>query len=175
MNPKPLGLVVEEELDHLVGSLGGDVLLLIIRVLELLREVLDDEAGPLRLTEVESTGVVAVLDGVNPDEVDLALVLASNGLEHVDLLSVLLVGGVEEEVRERLAARSVDLVVIRADLVDDGDGEVTNPVFDVADERAANGVGVFDRGSSNERKTTIAGGVTPAASATSGSVERPKR
>ena len=56
-----LELAIEEELNHLVGSLSSYVLLLIVRVLELLREVLDDEAGPLGLAEVKCAGVVTVL------------------------------------------------------------------------------------------------------------------
>ena len=138
-----LELVVEEERNLLLSGLGGELLALVEGVLKLLLEVLDDERGPLGLAEVEGTSVVAVLDSVDPDKVDLALVLGGDGLERVDVLVVLLVGGVNEEVGEGLAARGVGLVVLRTDLIEDGNGEVSDPTLDVVNLGAGDGVRVL--------------------------------
>ena len=116
--------------------------MLVVWILQLLLEVLNDERWPLGLCEVQGTSVVAVLDSVNPNEVNLALVLRGDWLKRLNVLLVLLVGGVNEKVRERLGARRVSLVVLRTDLVKEGYGEVANPVLEVLDLRAGDGIGV---------------------------------
>ena len=59
---------------------------------------------------------------------------------------MLLVGGVDEEVGEGLAARGVGLVILRTDLIEDGNGEVSNPTLDVVNLGAGNGVRVLGLG-----------------------------
>lgn len=90
--------------------------------------------------------MVTELDGVDPDEVDLAPELRSNGTDGVEVLAELLVGGVDEEVRKRLAAGGVGLVVLRTDLVDDGDGELLDPLLNLLRGGRGDGVGELGLG-----------------------------
>lgn len=134
---------VNEVLDLLLDSVGGDFLGLVEGVLEALFEVLNDEGGELDL-EVQGTSVVGVLGGVYPDKVELALELLSNGADGGDngiLLS--LGGGVDEEVGEGLATGGVDGVVLGGDLVKSGDGELGEPALDLLLGGALDGVRVF--------------------------------
>ena len=115
-------------------------------VLELLGKILDDKARPLGLVKVQGLGVIAELNGVDPNEVDLALVLGCDRLDEVDVLFLLFVRRVNEQVRERLAALSVNLVVVGVDLVNDRDGEILDPALEVSGGERGDGVGVFGDG-----------------------------
>lgn len=101
-------------------------------------DVLDDEAGPVVHLEVEGLGVVGVLDGVDPDEVDLALVLLGDGLDGVDVLLELVIIGVDEEVGKRKTSLGVGWVVLAGDLVEKGDRVVEDELLEDL------GVGVLD-------------------------------
>lgn len=80
-----LDLSLLELLDKLSDGLGvpGDGSSL-ERVLGLSRKVLNGESWPRVSREVERLGVVDELDGVDPDERDLALVLGSDRLDGLD-------------------------------------------------------------------------------------------
>ena len=101
-------------------AFGGD-LVRVEGVLQVVANVLDDERGPLAL-EVKGLAVVGELDGVDVDEVHLALVLEGSRLEGSDELGVLGVSRVDEKVRERETSVGVRAVVLRADLIDERHG-----------------------------------------------------
>lgn len=61
------------------------------------------------------------LDGVDPDKVDLALVLARDGLERLDNLGALRVGTRDKDVRERDPGLGVGGKVVGRDLVEQRD------------------------------------------------------
>lgn len=134
-----LELLLEVALDPVLDVGRRDLLALRHRVLELLLHVLNNERGPLRLVEVQRLAVVGELDGVDPDEVHLPLELLRNGADRVNLLLEVLLGAVDEEVRERLLAAGVEAVVLAVDLVDDGDGELLDPLLELAGLRALGG------------------------------------
>jgi hypothetical protein len=71
---------------------------------------------------VEQEGEKAHLDGVNPDEVNLALVLTSDGLDSLDDLLTLRVGGLDEDVGKGKTGLSVSSEVVGRNLVEEGDG-----------------------------------------------------
>lgn len=137
-----LELVIQEERNLLLRGLRGPLLMLVVRVLELLLKVLDDKRGPLGLGEVQGTSVVGIFNSVNPDEVDLALVLRSDRPERIDVLLVLLIRGVNEEVGKRLGARRVSLVILCTDLIEEGNSKVTNPALEVLHLGTGDGIGV---------------------------------
>lgn len=123
--------VVEEGLDHLINGVSLDFKGLIVRIFQLLVQILEDKAGPFDLIEVQCLSVVAELDSVDPDEVDLAPVPRSDGSNEVDLFLELSIGGVNEQVRKRLSAGSISLVVLGVHLINDGNGEVFDPVLNL--------------------------------------------
>ena len=89
--------------------------------------------------------MVTKLDSVNPDEVEIRLVLGSNGPDELNVLLTFGVRGVNEKVGKRFATLSVDLVVLRANLVDNRDREVLDPVLELLCVGRQNGIGVFGR------------------------------
>ena len=105
-------------LDQDINLLGSDFLGLAERVLELLAEVLEDEARPFGLSEVERLGVVAELDTIDPNKVDFALVFLCNGPDTSDVFVFLFFRRVDEEVTKRESAGYVSLEVVTADFVD---------------------------------------------------------
>lgn len=101
-------------------------------------DVLDDESGPVVHLEVEGLGVVSVLDSVDPDKVDLALVLLGNGLDGVNVFLELLIIGVDEHVGERKTGLGVGWVVLAGNLVEESDRVVEDELLEDLD------VGVLD-------------------------------
>lgn len=100
-----LNLASNEVLEKLANLLLADRLGVTgvgVRELLVLGDVLDGEGGPLADLEVEVAGVLAKGGGVDGGEVDLALVLLSDGLEGVGERSALF-GGLGEDVGERNA------------------------------------------------------------------------
>lgn len=88
------------------------------RILEVALDVLNGKCGPVLALDVERLGVCRVLDSVDPDEVELALVGLSDGLERLDLSLTVLGLGVREEIGERETGLSVAHKVLGAKLVD---------------------------------------------------------
>lgn len=136
---------LERGLESASGELGGPVLdgregrnNTRHGVLGSTLDVLDDESGPVVHLEVESLGVVGVLDSVDPDEVDLALVLLGNGLDGVDVLLELLIIRVDEHVGERKTGLGVSGVVLAGNLVEESDRVVEDELLEDLD------VGVLD-------------------------------
>jgi len=106
--------------DKLLDSGRGD--LLGKDVLGLLDNVLEDEAGEVLDIDAKRLAVVAKLDGVNVDKVDLAalgLGKVSQALD--DLGTASLLGGVGEDVADGDAVLGVVAKVVGAKLVKDGD------------------------------------------------------
>lgn len=140
-------LVVKVLLDPVLHSSSRNLLALVIRVLELLLQVLHNKAGPLGFLEVKSLAVVTELDGVNPNKVDLGLEFLGDWFDFCKFGVFAFVGGVEEEVCKGLLALSVDSVVVTVDFVNDGDGEFCKPFRNVFGCGGGNWVRVFDTGS----------------------------
>ena len=67
-------------------------------VLELFLKILNDEARPFRFRKIERLGVVTEFDCVDPDKVNLALILSGNWSEESNMLIFFLFGRVEEKV-----------------------------------------------------------------------------
>lgn len=131
-----------EVFQHLSNTLRSNTDVLVKGELELLGQVLDDEAGPHRLLQVQSLGVITKLDSIDPNKVDLGLVVSGDGANGLDVFLVSLVRGVDEKVCEGLVAGSIDGVVLAVDFTDDGDGQVLDPLLDILDGSGGNGVRV---------------------------------
>ena len=114
-----------------LDSLSREIFALIVRVFELLLDVLDDESGPFGLTKIESLGVVTELEGVDPNKVHLLLIFSGHRFDSSNMCFFVFKSGVEEEIREGLGATSVEVVVLSVNLINDGDSEFRNPIFDV--------------------------------------------
>lgn len=125
---------------------GGNVFTLVERVLQLFAEVLNNEGRPLGLDEVKSATVVTELDGIDPNKVHLELELLGNGAESLDMLVLVLRSGIKEEVGERLVTVGVDSIVLAANLINDGDSKLLDPIRDILNLEIGNRVGVFCAG-----------------------------
>ena len=141
-----LKLALEITFNQLIDKLGSNRLVLVERVLQLLAQILENETRPLGLNQVKSLAVVTKLNSIDPDKVDLALVLGSDRTNGVNVLLALLVCGVKEQVGEGLAALSVCGVVFAADLINDGDCELLDPGFELLGCQIRYGVRVFGNG-----------------------------
>lgn len=135
---EPLNPVADNSLSGAEG--------LVERVLHLVLHALDNEGGPLDVRDVEGLSVLAELDSVDPDEVELGLELLGDGLDGINERLPVLLGRVDEEVCEGLGAVGVGTVVLAADLVDDGDGKVLQPILDLGNLEVRNGEGVLGSG-----------------------------
>ena len=116
-----LDLASVELLNELGNAVVGDLLLLVEGELLVLDNLLDSERGELVGLEVQVTGVSTESLGVNGSEVDLALVLLSDGLKSVSELLALLLG-LREDVSKRDTSRHVTGVGLRADLANERSG-----------------------------------------------------
>lgn len=94
-----LNFAVYEVLSELANILGIELLVLWVGELLVLLDFLDGKGRELVSFEVEVTGVGSKGLGVNGSEVDLALVLLSNGL-HFKSEGVTLLGGFGEDVSQ---------------------------------------------------------------------------
>ena len=121
-------------------------------VLGLLGEILDNKSGPRVSGEVEGFSVVNKLDGIDPNEVDLALELFGDRRE---LFDELFVGRgvlwVDEEVGNGETLGGVSAKVLRSDLVKEGDRVALDKLFELirvdAGDRLGgkNGVSLIER------------------------------
>lgn len=119
---------LHERLNMLLHPLRTKLSGLVERVLQLLADILDDEARPFRLDEVQCFGVVAEFDGVDPDEVQCGFVFGGDGLDGVDCgFFGLGDGGVEEDVGEGFGALRIRRVVLRIHFVDNRDRQIEQP------------------------------------------------
>lgn len=132
-------------LDELIDCAGSDFKFLVERILELVGQVLNSEARPLGLVEVQGFRVIAELNSVEPNEVNSALILGGDRRNGSDMLIMLSVGGVEEKESKGLAGLSVLLVVLCVDFVKDGDGEVRYPGFNILLRGRGNRIREFGR------------------------------
>jgi hypothetical protein len=107
----------DEVFNNSVGRSEG----LIERELGHFLELLDSESRVLS-SESERPSVVTVLESVNPDEVDLALVLLGNGPDGVNEGVLVIFGGVDEEIGERKTGASVVGIVLSTDFVNERKG-----------------------------------------------------
>jgi len=132
--------------DPCLDEFGSDFLGLIKGVLELFGKVLGNEGRPLGLKEIEGTTMFAKFDSVNPDEVHLGLKLLGDFTNFLDMFILVLGRRVEEKVCEWLLAGGVNGVIVTIDLVNNGDGEVLDPVSDLVSGEFRNWEGVFSTG-----------------------------
>ena len=114
--------------------------ILIEGVLELLFHVLDDEARPLRLLQVQSLGVVSKFDSVNPDKVDVISVFGSDSFNGIDVCMVLIIRRIDKEVCEGFRARCIRCVIVAIDFTEDGDGKFLDPFLEVFDRGRGDGI-----------------------------------
>lgn len=112
-------------------TFSGNFLALIIRILELFLKILNDECRPFGFTKVESFCVITKLNSINPNEIDLRLVLGSNGLNGGNVGVLVFERRVDEEVRKRLGTTRVDAVIFTVDLVNDGNRKIRNPILEI--------------------------------------------
>jgi hypothetical protein len=95
-----IDLSIGKVINKLANVLRGDLLGLVVWELLVLGGLLDGECGPLVSLEVKVASVLSEGLGVNGSEVDLALVLLSDGLELLGECVTLLCG-LGEDVGER--------------------------------------------------------------------------
>ncbi len=126
-----LDFAIKILMNPFADTFSGNFLALVIRILELFLKILDDECGPFGFTEVESLCVITKLNSINPNEIDLRLVLGSNGLNGGNVGILVLERRVDEEVCKRLGTIRVDAVVFTVDLVNYGNRKVRNPILEV--------------------------------------------
>lgn len=110
---------IEETVDKSLDRSDSNVDALVVRVLERVGHVLDDERGPLGFHDVECLGVLGELDSIDPDKVDLALVLLCDGGNLSNLGLLVRVGGIEEEVGKRKTGLGIVGIVLAANLVEE--------------------------------------------------------
>ncbi|KAI3486174.1 hypothetical protein L1887_50315 [Cichorium endivia] len=127
-----------------VGHLGHEVAREVLeRVLEVLLNVLHRKRRPGLALDVERLGVRRVLDGVDPDKVELALVGLGERLERLDLRLEVLGLGVGKEVGERQTGLGVVHKVLGAELTylwrDNGSKVVLSEIEDVGRRRGVGG------------------------------------
>ena len=133
---------------QVVGNHGRDcgrfnILALVIWILQLLVQVLDDEAWPFGFGEVQSLGVVPKFGGIDPDEVNLATIFGSYGFECINVGLALLLAGVDKEVRQWPPAVDIDTIGITIDLAKDRNSQLFQPVLEFFSLGRGYGVGVF--------------------------------
>lgn len=138
-----LELVVKIFLNPISKSIRRHILGLIIWVFELLFHILDDKGRPFGLLEVKSLGVVAKLDGINPDEIHLGFVFRGNGFQQRELPFLVFTCGINEEVGKGFRTGRVNRIVVTTDFVKNGNSEFLEPVFKVMDSGWRNGIGIF--------------------------------
>lgn len=116
--------------DHSRHSLSLYRLALVIRVLELILQVLNNETRPFGFSKVQSLCMVAELGRIYPNKVDLAAVLGSNRLENSERLVFLFVCGVQKQVCDGFTAAGVHGIRFSVHLTKDRDSQLLNPCFE---------------------------------------------
>lgn len=132
-----VNLASEEVVNELANLLLGDLGLLVVGELLVLLGALDSESGPGADLEVKVASVLAEGLGVDGSEVDLALVLESEGLQLLGKLLTFL-GSLGEDVCEGNASGHVSGVGLGANLTNEGCG---GDLGEVADSVRIEGLG----------------------------------
>ena len=124
-----LNLAGNKVLEELGDVVSGQLLLLVKGELLVLLDLLDGERGELVGLEVQVGGVSTEGLGVNDTNVDLALVLLSDGLERVGKLLALL-SGLREDVTKGDTGGHVVSVGLGANLANQGSGSSLGELLD---------------------------------------------
>ena len=123
----------DKRLDPVLDDGSRNLSLLIHRELELVPKILYDKARPDAFGEVKSLCMISELDRIDPNKVDLRLVLESNGPHLFDVFILILGCGINEEIGERLPRLGIGHVVLCGNFSNDRDRKLGNPILNRLD------------------------------------------
>jgi hypothetical protein len=132
--------------DPALDDSSGDLGVLVNGIFELILQILYDKARPTAFGEVECLSMIPELDRINMNEVDLVLVLESDGPYPFDVFILSRSRGVNKEIGEWLPRLSIGHVVLRVHLGNDWDRKSLDPALNLFNCGGSDGVGIGRNG-----------------------------